>query len=228
MLVLVHPLTHQTVSIQSTKSKSIAPQAINSILSDYMSRNFYTIDVVAFESRSISSEAIIESISRNINYSNAIQVSTIGDRHNPWKFRLNTSSVLVFDSPRSFKRIATKIIWQTDPKVRYKHIVYVITMTIDDLRSMTFEDGFSIDCVNFLVDENENSIDLAQNVMFSARACREIRWAVFNQFDKSINRWSHSDFYPNKYRNLHGCSLEVAVKHIGSQAIPWFTVRDLG
>lgn len=28
-------------------------------------------------------------------------------------------------------------------------------------------------------------------------------------------KWTHSDFYPNKYRNLHGCPLVVAVNSFG-------------
>lgn len=70
--------------------------------------------------------------------------------------------------------------------------------------------GFFIDKVGFLVDMNEKSIDLATSFMYAPGSCRKNYFVKVNRFKRSTMRWENSIFYPEKYRNLHGCNLTIA------------------
>lgn len=214
LIILCYVDLHKVVESQRTRRDSSAAKAIVHILNDYLAENSKTVDLIDFESTLGCSGRLFDSILRHANGSVPLQVSKDGD-NNQLDLKLNVSTILTFESIKSFKERISSINWQSNPKERHKHLVSVHNMTTDDLENFTPEDGFKIDCVNFLVNENERSIDLAQNVMFSEHACQESRWHVFNRFDKLKMKWTHSDFYPNKYRNLHGCPLVVAVNAIG-------------
>lgn len=187
-----------------TQNDSAAPLAIASILS-YLAKNSWTVDIIFCGDSDTSSGRLADSILRQSTQASAVQVS----KCDKWKFSLNTSSILLFDSLTRFREIAPQIIWQNDPKVCFKHLVSVPNMTVGDLETVRFAEGFHFDCVNFLANKGEKSIDLVQNDMSSERACRVIRWNTYNRFHKTTMRWNHTDFYPDKYQDLHGCELVI-------------------
>lgn len=194
-------------SFAGTRNKSIAPQAIASIL-EYLSRQSRTVDIITYGTEYEASNNFIGSILLRVNFSSAVRILD-GCRRNP--LILNTSSILIFDSKENFMRFATTISWQNDENFRRKHLVSVANLTIVDLRAIPTTVWPLFNSVNFLVNGNDKSIDVAQNIIFSAHACREGLVTVFNRFDRGTRRWHRTDLYPNKYQNLHGCPLFVAV-----------------
>lgn len=122
---------------------------------------------------------------------------------------INSSSIVLFDSKKNFEKIVSEITWQSNPSMRNNHIVHYPNATIADI-SKAFNNGFDVDNVIFLVNECEESIDLATSFMFSPENCRSNQFKIINRFNKSNMRWDNSNFYPDKYTNLHGCVLKVA------------------
>ena len=59
----------------------------------------------------------------------------------------------------------------------------------------------------FLVNETENSIDLVSVFMFSPGRCRQRNFTRINRFLKATMEWENVNFFPKKYRNLHGCKM---------------------
>lgn len=104
----------------------------------------------------------------------------------------------------SFREIAGKIVWQTHESKRYRHLVYFPKARHGHIIE-TFKDGFSIDYVGFLVDESEKSMDLAAAYMFTETKCRVLQLVNINRFDGRVMRWHSDSFYPQKYKNFHGC-----------------------
>lgn len=211
-----------TSRLSTSKAKSGAPQAIARILIDYLATNSHTVDVISYGIKSGSSEALVDLKLRRTTGSTVIRVLK---GENPSKFILNTTSILAFDSLRNFERIASKIIWQSNPHTHRKHLVSIANLAIEDLYSLQLEKDFSFECVKFLT--AEKSIDLVENVMFSPRICHQRRWNIINHFDTTTRLWNHSDYYPNTNRDLFGCPLVVAVTTRGLSRVARNTIEIL-
>lgn len=119
---------------------------------------------------------------------------------------LNTSTVLLFDSPEFFKENYPKISWQRNKSKRLRHLVQILNGTTQDVND-TIKDGFSIDNAAFLLDETEKSISLVASFMFTNETCWENQLVTINRFKKQTMRWESDTFFPNKYRNFHSCTL---------------------
>ena len=92
---------------------------------------------------------------------------------------------------------------------RNHHLVYVPGLTTSDIIE-TFNDGFEIDHVNFLMHETDNTIELVTAYMFTPQACKELLLKTINRFDLQTLEWENAIYYPNKYENFYGCELTVA------------------
>lgn len=71
------------------------------------------------------------------------------------------------------------------------------------------------------MNESEKSIDLMSSFMYSKQKCRSNQFVTINIFKKAPRKWATSTFYPDKYRNLHNCTLNVVENSTdGSSAAP--------
>lgn len=131
-----------------------------------------------------------------------------GGRNHPDNYQLKTSSILVFDSVQNFVEHVKSINWLTNKRFRHPHLVYIPGVTKSDLLE-NIDDGFLIDNVGFLVHEADGSIGLVTSFMFSKKKCRTNQLITINRFSNATLEWENTTFYPEKYNNLHGCSLNV-------------------
>lgn len=126
--------------------------------------------------------------------------------------QLKISSILLFDSVQNFKDNVKNIKWLSNKRVRYPHLVYIPNATLADIEE-NFLDGFDIDNVAFLTNLTEISIELASSFMFTPKKCRSNQPKIINKFTGPDFKWvntNSSGFYPQKYRNFHGCELMMA------------------
>lgn len=194
--------------LRKIKTKSVVSNAISSSLNEYSKKNsFVDVDLIFFGVKSGKSENLVSEILCTKSYLNVLNLSKVSPE-TPWKNNLNKSSILIFDSVKNFEIFRDKIVWQTNNATRHQHLVHIPNVTIDDLEKI--QNGFSIDNVNFLMNETEESIDLVTGFMFSSNKCRSNEFVTINRLTKSTMQWDSSIFYPDKYRNFHGCSLIVA------------------
>lgn len=164
------------------------------------------IDVVyTSESKSLANEKLINQILRNKKDSLTFKVFV--HKSDKSSTKLKTSSIMIFDSAESFREMSSKIVWQTDRAARHQHLVYFPGASDSDLE--TINDGFPLDNVNLLVEREDSIIDLMSSFMFTSKACWRNQFIKINQFKKSSTEWDTSNFYPNKYRNLHHCELYI-------------------
>ena len=71
----------------------------------------------------------------------------------------------------------------------------------------TVHDKMRFSALNFLVDENETSIDLVTSQTFTKEKCGEVQMTAINRFERRTIKWKSDAFYLKKFRNFHGCTL---------------------
>lgn len=124
--------------------------------------------------------------------------------------RLNESTILLFNSVQSFKEIAGEISWQTNPKIRRKHLVYIRGAGARDITE-NIDTDVDVDEVGFLINTNPDEIQLSTNEIFTAQNCGVNQLTPINKFTRKRSKWDHSTFYPKKYQNFHRCRLNAFV-----------------
>lgn len=214
-------LLHILHSVQSKNSKSIVSYAIKEILSDFFLKNSLKVDFINFDFGSGKSESLMNTIIKSFCYPLPLRVSKRSNSRLQ-KTRLNSSSILFFDSSKTFNEISKNLVWQSDSTKRHQHLVYIPHATIADLEHI--RDGFLIDSVNFLMNETESSIELVTAYMFNRFKCKSNVFVTVNRFERSIMRWTRTTFYPNKYRHLYGCSLTVVQNSTDASNVTPFQV----
>lgn len=192
---------------------NLVSSAIDGVLREFFAVNSPKIDVVyASDNKNSDSENLIGNILKNKDDTLTFKLT----KHKNFNLtlKLNTSSIVVFDSVESFRKICNLIEWQTNPIKRHQHLVHIQDASLSDLERI--QDGFSIDTVNFLMSgmletfsEKEKSIELVSSFMFTPQACRKNQYKTINKFDISLRKWESSNFYPNKYRNFHQCQIKA-------------------
>lgn len=215
LLLLLYFTSHHI----KCSSYSFAAFAINSVLDKYLSKNSWTVDVINCGTKSGKGETLVDQVLRNHNASTSIiKISRITIEH-PWSAKLNTSSILVFDSLQNFKQ--TRISWKMFPEKRFPHLVHIIGGTLSDIEYI--KNGLPIDNVSFLLGETNKSIDLCTSFMFSPGFCRVTKFVKHNRIIKKTMRWETSVFFPKKYQNLHGCTMHIGfVNDSGSMELMIF------
>lgn len=209
-LILFFVGFYSLILLDKAASKSMASLAISEVLSSYFAESVWKVDLIFYGSKNGESENLVEEIFRHQTSSTTLTVSRGGVNH-PWRNQLKVSSILAFDSLKNFQQVSKDIRWQTRKDLRLKHLVHIPNVTIADLERI--QDGFSIDNVDFLVNDDNKSMELVSGFMFSSEKCRSNKFVVINRFERATMRWETPDFYPAKYQNFHGCLLTVARAH---------------
>lgn len=186
----------------------LSASAIENTLSKYFINQGNGVDIVHFGNRSGPGNDIIAQVLRSKQQLISTKVTLVTSFSEIIDF--NTSTIAIFDSVRIFEGFNTSINWQTNPQRRLKHLVYIYNSSSNDVVE-NIQDGFTFDSVNFLTNETENSIDLVTLFMFTREKCRSMTLVSINRFLSKKRDWQksthYSDFYQNKYENLHNCTL---------------------
>lgn len=190
-------------AVNSKTLDSLAPFAAIAIIEGHFATVSGKFDIISCGTAEFT-EKWLHFLLRHQKLVTSIQLSTC----NVEIIKLNTSTLLIFESPEDFRDTAEKIVWQTNKSKRHRHLVYIQNGTKNDV-TQTVKDGFLIDNVAFLVNETENSIKLAISYMFTERKCRENQLVTINRFQKNTMKWESDNFFPEKYRNMHACPLTV-------------------
>lgn len=161
------------------------------------------IDLVYFDQTLVLADKVLRSLPETA----SVKIQN-GGENKPWTNQLNFSTLLLFDSPKEFNETAKEIKWLSNRWMRYRHVVYAPNLTKNDVMEK-IRDGFQIDEVAFLMNETKSSIDLVTSFMFTNQKCNESQLFTINRFDFRAREWKNSNFFPRKYGNLHGCSLNV-------------------
>lgn len=226
--VVLLTVFYSVLSHINFKTNSLVPYAINEILTEHFTKNSWRIDLVQYGNRSVRSEKIIDKILQTKDDSTVFKVSK---KEAKISNRLSDPTILIFDSPETFKLASRNINWQSANVgyARHAHIVYVPNVTGSDI-VRNIQRGFSIDKVGFLMRETEKSIDLVTSFMYTQFKCRTNQLVTINRFNKATG-WENQNFYPDKYQNLHSCRIKVFgslnwAQDMTTRTIPFQIIMD--
>lgn len=203
-------------------TKSLAPFAINDIIKSYFAKTCSTIDVIYI---GVQTRNIEDSVANLLNLKHdliSIRLKKCVDIKN-CELKLESFSILIVDSPENFKLLSETIVWQTNPKKRYQHLVHIQGATIRDVQEI--KDGFPIDNIDFLVNESKDLIDLVTSFMFTPKKCRINQPVTINRFSRGSMRWITPIFFPKKYENLHSCTLSVITGYSLKISLPFNIIK---
>lgn len=170
---------------------------LNSLFDKYFAEHSPKVDLIRYGNKQGTSAKLVESILKLKTLSVAIMLL----EGNSERKVLNSPSILIFDSIQLFKTNVKNIKWLSNKAIRYKHLVYVPKLTLSDVIENT-EDGFSIDQVNFLMNETGKSIELVSAFMFTSKSCRFLQLTSINKFELKSIRWNNSNFWPAKNKAI--------------------------
>lgn len=88
------------------------------------------------------------------------------------------------------------------------HLINIKNATRDDISMLKVIELVKVQ-VNFLIEMNETSIQLATFYYFTQQHCRKNSLEVINTFSNAEVKWRHQNFFPKKHRNFHGCELNI-------------------
>jgi hypothetical protein len=101
-------------AIASTRApESLAPQAIKAVIDEYFVANVHEIEIISFGERNGYANGVVDKFLRVGSHTMPIEVTRNSkvDLDSDW-FKLNKSTILLFDSPENFNQIQPQIIFQ--------------------------------------------------------------------------------------------------------------------
>jgi hypothetical protein len=182
-------------------SETMAPFAIEAMIDGY-----FAMEIVNFGQKNGRSEATIENLLKLVDVSVPMKVTRPHPDSN--EFKLNTSSILLFDSPENFNQTQNRIVFQHGNLISHPHLVYIHNASMDDIQ-VAANKNHTIDKTMFFVNETHELIELATSFMFSPGVCHKNQFRVINRFTRRQKRWEKSEFYQPKNTNFHGCPIEI-------------------
>jgi hypothetical protein len=204
VLIVIHFASFANTRI----AESLVPYAIKAVIDEYFAENVHEIEVINFGVRNGRGEETIERLLRLGDPRIPMKITRDASQHLEFEeFKLNTSSVLLFDSPKTFNRTQHRIVFQHGNLNSYPHLVHIYNAEIEDIQVVAHK-NYTIDKTDFLVHETLHSIQLATSFMFTPEACHKNQFKVINWFTRGQRRWENSNFYEEKYRNFYKCELE--------------------
>jgi hypothetical protein len=207
-LLFVVIVIHFTSFANTRTAESLVPYAIKSLVNEYFANNVHEIEIINFGVRYGQGEETIEKIMRLGNQRMPMKVTRdIRKQLELDEYKLNTSSVLLFDSPENFNQTQHRIVFQHGNIISYPHLVHIHNAEMEDIQVVAYK-NFTIDKTNFLTHETLHSIQLTTSFMFTPEACYKNQFKVINRFTRGQKRWENSNFYKEKYMNLYKCEVE--------------------
>jgi hypothetical protein len=212
LFILIYPSAFGRIRA----SGSLAPLAIKGIIDGYYAANVHGTEVINFGKQNGVGEETIGEILKLQKQPMPVKSSWLGsERPKSEKIQLNSPSILIFDSLENFKQTQGRINYQPRKFKRFSHLVYIPGADAKMIESHLTDDDL-MDTVNFVVNETPQSIDLITSFLFSPVACYKNQWKIINRFTSERRRWENSDFYPEKYENLHKCELVIGRDPFGT------------
>lgn len=190
-------------------SESFVAEAIEKILNECFVEHSSNVDFIYCGRNESEQLDLIDDLLERISGKIALKVLSRKEL-TPWKkTRLQTSSLIIFDSLHTYKKNVRKIKWQNNQRLRHKHLVYVPKAKAKEISQELLANGFEVDSVGFLANESEDSIDLISSFMYTPDKCRSNQFVRINKYTRNSSSWENSQFFPKKYQNFHKCPLVI-------------------
>lgn len=179
----------------------VVSEAISAAFTSYFAQNCFQIDILFIGDKKGELFSIVQRLLD-------IKPDNVTVAFVTFPLFIRTSTVFIVESKAFFHQIAQSHYLMGALGGWYKHLVYVPSLTAAEIESQ-HKTNISLSEVDFLINFNGSSIDLATAFMYTEDKCGENQVRTINRFSVRTGEWENSNFYPDKYRDFHGCPLEV-------------------
>jgi hypothetical protein len=193
---------------QYNNEQTFVVEAISGVLVEYFAKNYQNKKFITVGDRGGFASTITELLIQKIPGRITVQVATNNNNNNMRD--LKSPTIILLDSLQHLDELMNWLPHFDDSRgTWHKHLLYVEGLTTDDIITR-YQTDPAISEVGFLVNYDGLSIELASAFWFSPHKCHENQIKTINKFTRHNGRWENSNFYPNKYRNFHGCPIQVS------------------
>lgn len=199
--------------VAGSAESEVVAEAIIAVLTDYFAKHCPKVDLLYFGDVHGQNQVTSENILRKKPDDVSIRYASIHRRKAEGQMQLSAPTILIFDSMEHFHGHLSKIAWMSRNGVWHKHLVYAPGLTSQGVLQ-DHNTSISMSEVNFLTNFDGSSIKLTTAFMYTKDLCAENQMRTINRFSVRKQRWEDTEFYPDKYRNFHGCVLEVYVNFL--------------
>jgi hypothetical protein len=204
----------------------IAPLAIKAMIDGYFAKNVKNLEIINFGKKNGQAAQTMQTVLRLRNSLMPMKASRDIEGHQVFtEFKLNSSSILLFDSLENFWWLKDRIIFRHGTN-SFTHLVYIPQCNIDYLFAAMGRKVF-IEKVVFLVDERRHSIDLATSFLFTPTTSGMNVFHRINRFTRQQRRWGRSTFFIEKYKNLYGVGIDFLAKYVASYPEIYSTFAEI-
>lgn len=199
----IEGFTSAISTIDDVESEVIV-EAVNGMLLGYFGKTPSIVDIVYSGTKSqMISEKILRTKSER-------QFVTVNDITKVY-IDFASPTILLLETKDHFHHYMKYMTWITWDGLWHKHLVYAPGLTANDILRH-HKTNTSISEVDFLINYNGSAIELASAFMYTQDKCGENQMKSINRFLLKQMEWEGGEFYPEKYRNFHGCELDVFYK----------------
>jgi hypothetical protein len=202
----------------SYNETSLVVAAINGILTQYHVKNQVSrIEIKFLGKFGSSAETIVDKLVSSLPFELSYSVTT-----SLTVDYSNAATIFIFDNIELFKSLES---WTERQFIGYEgewhqHIVYAPGLNVELIQEM-FVENSGISEVAFLTSYKGSSIELATSHWFTSKKCNDNQIKTINRFSRKTRLWENNNFYPDKFKNFHNCTLDVRyadelTNHIGT------------
>jgi hypothetical protein len=190
-------------SSQSTaKSEFAVLEAIKGILRNHFATHEQKIDLIF---NGPNSENLAEGLLRGKPEEVSCRVISLDQVD---EIQPDFPSIILFDSFEYLKQTSNKIKEISEDGVWHNHLLYVPKGNFDIIEILT-QKNIVKENHNFISVVNDTTVDLVTGFRFLPGVCSSAVYKTINRFSTDAMTWHNKTFFPDKYRNFHGCPLRV-------------------
>lgn len=206
-------LAFQTVSsfnvnLDSEKVDNIS-DAINNLLTVFLVKTHSTINMVKMHDSEIDEVTLKILTNLNENSQKSIRIEDyLSLSLNQTSDRKKFLNFIVLDSVESFMKFEKSLNTSNFDSNGY-FLIALLYASFQDcnqiFKAFWIKKFYNVDV---LTTSNISKIELATFMPFSEGKCEKPTTEVINQFNMTARKWVNENFYPEKFKNLHGCKFK--------------------
>jgi hypothetical protein len=129
------------------------------------------------------------------------------------KFAVYLTFFVIVCSQSTTKEVLTqesfnKLRWISKNGVRHNHLIHVFKGNFDIIEIVT-QKNINLRIEKFISVVNDTTVDLVTGFRFLPGVCSSAVYETINRFSTNTMTLHNKTFFPDKYRNFHGCPLKV-------------------
>jgi hypothetical protein len=201
--LLIFPKTATVQFISGLEDNQVLSAAVESLISKFFLQKYSNLNV--FKVNDFEVNQIATNFLRSSGNRFTVNIRNMGSKTMRAE-RKKFLSLVLMDTVKAFKGFQ-KLLNTTFSKSGFFLLVVLKSdsQDLDETFNVFWNKKFYN--VNFLVGHRNSTALLVTFSPFSERKCEKPLTKTINSFDMTTRKWSNTEFFPNKFKNLHKCKI---------------------